>query len=111
MLSGFTRSSDPYSRKLLENHVADLISNPGKQFHNTLTRTELTDLAHRYGEQYVDDPCADLDQYFDFINNRWPPRALQTRSVQHFLFSPGKSYIANISALCICGEGIAGYLM
>lgn len=111
MLSGLTRSSDPYTRKMFEERVAKSIRNGGKPFQATLSRKELTDLAHRYGEQYADEPCGDLDRFFDILNNRWPPRALQTRSVQHFLFGPGKSYRASISALCTSGEGIAGYLM
>jgi len=75
-LSGLTRFRDPYAKDMLENLVSRQTSKPGKPFHWTLSRKELTDLAHRYGEQYVEDPCADLDQYFDIINNRWPAQAL-----------------------------------
>ncbi len=110
-LADLTRSSDPYTRRLLEGHVAQVTKKAGKPFHASLTRQELTHLAHRYGEQYADKPCDDLDQYFDIINNRWRPRALRTHDVQHYLFGSGKSYRANISALCCCGEALAGYAM
>jgi hypothetical protein len=111
-LAGLVQTHNPYNKEEFKKRVSPQLKKPVKLPLATLSREKLTELAHHYGEQYVEDPCADLDQFFDIINNRWPPRLLQTRSVQHFLFGPpGKVYHANISALCTCGEGVAGYVM
>jgi hypothetical protein len=110
-LATLTRSSDPYTRDLLEKMVGQVTRRSGNPVHATLTRQELTHLAHEFGEQYAEAPCDDLDRYFDILNNRWRRHALATHSVQHYLFGGGKSYRASISALCSCGEALAGHVM
>ena len=71
-LTGLTHTRDRYAKKMLESLVSPQLSKPGKPWKWTLSRKELTDLSQRYGEQWVDDPCEDLDQFFNITNNRCP---------------------------------------
>jgi len=64
-----------------------------------------------YGEEYVADPCVDLDQYFDIVNRRFFSRSIPTQLTVLYLFGSGKQYRASKTALSAAGEGVAGHCL
>ena len=77
----------------------------------TLARDDFKRLTHIYGEQYVADASADLDQYFDIVNGRLFARSVPTQLAVLYLFGSGAQYRPNTGALSAAGEGIAGFCM
>jgi len=107
-LDRLIRSSDPYLQEQLEKEVRSRLVT-GQQFPTFhVTESDLKRLANIYGEQYVQNPCTDLDLYFDLINRRFFSRPVPTQLAVLYLFGSGKQYRANISALSTAGEAVAG---
>src|SRR5712691_3999267 len=69
-LDRLVRSNDPSLQKMVEEKIRIVLRGGGSRFQYTLSRSDFTRLTHLYGEQYVADPGADLDQYLDIINGR-----------------------------------------
>jgi hypothetical protein len=105
------RSSDPYLRNLLQQEVGRHTHSPVKTFRWALTDSRVNTLVHLYGEQYVENPCTEIDRYFDILNRRLFSRPIPTQMAVLYLFGPGKEYSANISALSAFGEAVAGHCM
>jgi hypothetical protein len=103
------RSSDPGLKRALESEVRQKIDGSAKIFQHTLPEGSLQNLTRVYSEQYVADPCADIDQYFDITNRRLFKRSIPTQLQALLLFGSGKEYQANISALSALGEAVAGF--
>src|SRR5205814_6021960 len=72
------RTKAPVLRGLVEKEVEALLKQPGQQTPFHPSREELTRHAHRYGEQYAEDPFGDLDRYFDILNGRFFSRDIPT---------------------------------
>lgn len=110
-LDRLARSSDPYLRKRLEDELRPIIRATGRPFRFSLTDEELKRYTRTYGEQFVADPCGDLNQYFDVINGRFFSRSVPTQLVVLYLFGTGRQYRPNVGALSAAGEGVAGYCL
>jgi len=83
----------------------------GRSFRYTLPQNDFKRQTHVYGEQYVADASADLDQYFDIVNGRLFSRSVPTQLAVLYLFGSGNQYRPNTGALSAAGEGIAGFCM
>ncbi len=105
------RSNDPYLQKMLEEEMRQIISRGGHPLKLSMTEQELINYSRTYGEQYVANPCADLDQYFDIVNGRIFSRTIPTQLIVLYLFGSGKHYRPNIGALSAAGEAVAGYCL
>ena len=77
-IDGIVRSNDPSLEKLVQNKVKASLRHPQSKASYRLSRPDLKRLAQLYGEQYVADPSADLDQYFDIKNGRFFSRSIPT---------------------------------
>lgn len=108
-LDRLIRSNDPSLQKMLEDRVRAVLRAGGKHYRYTLPRQEFIRLTRTYGEQYVADAGADLDQYFDIVNGRLFSRTIPTQMVVLYLFGSGSHYRPNVGALSAAGEAIAGY--
>src|SRR6185437_6741369 len=69
-LDQLIRTNDPGLRKRLEQEFQPLMG-AGHQFRFELSEQELKRLARLYGEQYVAEPCQDLNEYFDVLAGRF----------------------------------------
>jgi hypothetical protein len=110
-LDRIVRSSDPSLQKLVEERIRNLLAGRGNRFSYALSKADFIRFARVYGEQYVNDPCADLDQYFDIANGRLFSRSVPTQLAILYLFGSGKHYRPNVGSLSAAGEGIAGFCM
>ena len=110
-LDRLVRSNDPSLQKMVEDRIKALMNAGGRAFRYTLPRDDFKHLTHFYGEQYVVDASADLEQYFDIINGRLFARSVPTQLAVLYLFGSGAQYRPNIGALSAAGEGIAGFCM
>jgi hypothetical protein len=110
-LDRLVRSNDPTLRKMVEEKIRTSLRGGGSLFQYALSGSEFTCLAHLYGEQYVADPRADLDQYFDIVNGRLFSRSVPTHLAVLYLFGSGKHYRPNTGALSASGEAVAGFCM
>ena len=110
-LDQLTRSSDPYTQKVVEKEVTELLKRKCQNLDFKVSREELKLFGLQYGEQYVADPCDDLDRYFDITNGRLLSRTVPTRMALLYLFGSGKQYRPNSAALGVAGEAVAGYCM
>jgi hypothetical protein len=110
-LDRIVRSNDPSLQKMVEKRIRTVLQGPGTRFSYSLTGADFTRLAHLYGEQYVADPKADLDQFFDIVNRRWFSRSIPTQMAVLHLFGTGNQYRPNTGALSAAGEAIAGFCM
>src|SRR5437867_12800455 len=77
-LDRLIRSSDPYLKEQLEREVRSTLVS-GQRFQKALSEMDLKKFAITYGEQYVENPCTDLDRYFDLINGRFYSRQVPTQ--------------------------------
>jgi hypothetical protein len=68
-------------------------------------------LARVYGEQFVADPWADIEMYFDFLSGRFYTRPIPTQMAVLFLFGDGKPYRPNSGNLSAAGEAVAGFCL
>src|SRR5947208_2824528 len=96
---------------MLEEEVEQRLRSSRQQFQYRLSENDLKRLTAVYGEQYVSNACADLDQYFDLLNSRIFTRPIPTQLAVFYLFGSGKQYRASISALSSAGEAMAGYCL
>jgi hypothetical protein len=110
-LDRIVRSNDPSLQKMVEDRIRKLLQGSGTRFSYALSRSDFIRLSHVYGEQYVADPGADLDQYFDIVNGRLFSRSVPTQLAVLYLFGSGKHYRPNTGALSASGEAIAGFCM
>jgi hypothetical protein len=110
-LDRLVRSNDPSLQKMVEDRIRTLLRSGGTRFRYTLSRSDFTRLTHLYGEQYVADPGADLDQYFDIVNGRLFSRSVPTQLAVLYLFGSGVHYRPNTGALSAAGEAVAGFCM
>jgi hypothetical protein len=110
-LDRLVRSNDPSLQKMVEDRIKTVLRAGGRQFRYTVTRGDFKRLAHVYGEQYVADPAADMDQYFDIVNGRLFSRSVPTQLAVLYLFGSGSQYRPNTGALSAAGEGVAGFCM
>jgi hypothetical protein len=85
-LDKLVRSNDVHLQKMVEERIKALVSAGGSRFQYTISRPDFTRLSHLYGEQYVADPGADLEQYFDIVNGRLFSRSVPTRLAVLYLF-------------------------
>jgi hypothetical protein len=110
-LDRLVRSNDPSLQKMVEDRIKMVLRTRGQRFSYALPRSDFTRLAHVYGEQYVADPGADLDQYFDIVNGRLFSRSVPTQLAVLYLFGSGAHYRPNTGALSAAGEAVAGFCM
>jgi hypothetical protein len=111
-LDTLARSHDPYLRKIACDEIRQRMKTGGKGFSRTFSDRDLTKLVHKFGEQFVEAPCADLDRYFAIVHNRLTvPSRVPPGLLLLYLFGPKNSYRANLSALSACGEAVAGHWM
>lgn len=110
-LNQLVRSSDPYLKKMAEEEVRTRVGGRARPFHFDIPEADLKRYISTYGEQYVSNPCTDLDQYFDIINRRFPSRTVPTQLAVLYLFGSGKQYRPSVASLSAAGEGVAGYCM
>ena len=110
-LDRLVRSSDPSLQKMVEEQIKTVMDASGRPFRYVIQRNDFRRLTHIYGEQYVADAPADLDQYFDIVNGRLFARSVPTQLAVLYLFGSGTQYRPNTGALSAAGEGIAGFCM
>lgn len=110
-LDRLVRTSDPGLQKLVEEKIGTLMRSAGRSFRYKVPRDEFKRQTHVYGEQFVSDAPADLDQYFDIINGRLFSRSIPTRLAVLYLFGSGNQFRPNTGALSAAGEAIAGLCM
>jgi hypothetical protein len=94
---------------MVEEKTRTVLRGGGSRFQYALSRSDFTRLTHLYGEQYVADPGADLDQYFDIVNGRLFSCSVPTQLAVLYLFGSGGQYRPNTGALSAAGEAIAGF--
>jgi hypothetical protein len=102
-LDRLVRSNDPSLQKMVEDRIKALMNAGSRAFRYTLPRDDFRRLTHFYGEQYVADASADLDQYFDIINGRLFARSVPTQLAVLYLFGSGTQYRPNTGALSAAG--------
>jgi hypothetical protein len=110
-LDRLVRSNDPSLQKMVEDRIKTLMQADGRPFRFTLARNDFRRQTHVYGEQYVADASADLDQYFDIVNGRLFARSVPTQLAVLYLFGSGTQYRPNTGALSAAGEGVAGFCL
>jgi|GEM_PF-2322867 len=111
VLDKLTRSSDPYLKKRLEDYIRPSLYGSGTSFSHTLTDADLSQFAAVYGEQYVQDPWTDLEQYFAIIGKKLSHKGIPTQLKVLYLFGSGKAYKPNLGSLSVAGEAVAGYCL
>jgi hypothetical protein len=105
------RTRDPILDREVKARVRRALDTRGEDVHAVISDHDFKACAHRFGEKYVADPGADLDQFFDIIHGRLFTRSIPVQLAVLYLFSSGFEYRANESALSAAGEAIAGWCM